>query len=1219
MRRGFNAKPYRPPAGGFAPFPNPNVYSHFRPKLNKLPRYTNSTNITIQPGLVGKPATKPLLVTPDSCEDQLNNGMPYGSWIGLYGDGLYLPKFLGGRLTNTFNLNGKANRGGDCRQRGFKNVQAGRQWHGFFPWTSAETANCPDTICSGGTPAPYRSYQPNPTQVKYLTLATAVTTFNYEDWSNDAHPSIITGGVSGAVNIDPLSGYITHNILTNETDTAKGLDSGSDLIYKYASGGAGYTRDLMAPYPQTNYTHGMTTVLDNVVSQDVHCPGVTLPILGGSIEDLVGSLSSNMPAITDPNNYNQHKTWVDSSGAFPQNYDVTITWSRTATVYSWNIVYNYLIGSDPSNPLTSSFKYSFAGTLTLSNANNSSDVRSDCQSLLGYWDMTDDKNYPWRSDGLWQIAPLVTRDESSDAKPYGFFPALVDDHRSPVADKNGNNPYTDAPNTSPTPVGWGPRPGWTDASTTNNDNSGVPPSSPDYGYAAAWIPTYAPMAWFDTGAYGFYYGDDPVANHSGALALDYKRYGKTGKILGMPLPRALTDGDSYWYDSGFTVDPTGVYENFFDYRAEVWRMCDSGSGIDLYQQGNGEWLQDKINATGALLPLSATQWTPNNIAFTKPPFGWIINYDKNIYVAGGTDFFASGQSLMMQKIAYIKEIWPSQDFARPAGADKFIFDETKVYCVVNISGSGGGSTWTLTALDGTTPPDGLDLSGTWGGKSVVGFYTGCSYSGGTLTLGTKVSDVPSDWASASGDTTTAFGKLRWPAVAALLGRNYVLQVADIGVARVLKTYSLTSLGLGTTADALDLYDVNMNQLASNATVTRIKRWKSQNYSLGNVIIDSNANLQVCTRAGTAGGSEPTWATHTGDTTLDGDPSGGVIWTLVLTGSFAVDQTFTVANSYSSISKTAWITIHGAANWYWDDNSIKGDYVYYDWTFDYRTNGEIARLAGVTDCAGHTPPSGGPTANYNFSAFTQSQNAIQFNPCSPMVLCSSPNGEIFDNGMTFGTIYTIRNNDTGALRTSVAAPTLASNETLVQQPAWPATFNFDASYGARWQSEFEEIMIELYWQGPHRPCGLDSSIAWTEDGTDGNGICEANSGTVYYFQHRPYVEARSVLPSNGGPNQNETAPALPSGITVGSLSPVTHSDGLQPPNDQFIIGVDINTGNPSAAWTTWGYRQQIEQGACAPASCRFNYVDTENLPCVADKSLPPPSPPNTSLGGLGGLT
>lgn len=49
------------------------------------------------------------------------------------------------------------------------------------------------------------------------------------------------------------------------------------------------------------------------------------------------------------------------------------------------------------------------------------------------------------------------------------------------------------------------------------------------------------------------------------------------------------------------------------------------------------------------------------------------------------------------------------------------------------------------------------------------------------------------------------------------------------------------------------------------------------YVIGNLIVDSNGNVQRCTTAGTSGGAHPAWSTTIGLTTNDSAP---LVWTLV---------------------------------------------------------------------------------------------------------------------------------------------------------------------------------------------------------------------------------------------------------------------------------------------------------------------------------------------------
>lgn len=61
-----------------------------------------------------------------------------------------------------------------------------------------------------------------------------------------------------------------------------------------------------------------------------------------------------------------------------------------------------------------------------------------------------------------------------------------------------------------------------------------------------------------------------------------------------------------------------------------------------------------------------------------------------------------------------------------------------------------------------------------------------------------------------------------------------------------------------------------------AVATANPNWAASHaYVVGNLIVDSNGNVQECTTAGTSGASAPTWATTIGNTTSDGS----AVWTL----------------------------------------------------------------------------------------------------------------------------------------------------------------------------------------------------------------------------------------------------------------------------------------------------------------------------------------------------
>ncbi|MDE2096170.1 MAG: hypothetical protein KGL39_02920 [Patescibacteria group bacterium] len=1158
MKRGSFGVPYRGPAGGWpvAIPPYPDLYRDLEPSLDGLTKEVNETVITLQQNQVGRPMTRPALIPPPAggnCQQPWSNGLPIGPWIGLL-DNQGLPYILGGNsvglgvLRNTFQQQGTNSKGLNCRLRGFKNVQAARNWHGVLGWLS-DAYGCPDTNCNTGSGncsggswddslSQYLSYHATAGQTKYRTLTSSGSlVWIRDDGTTTAHQNC---QVSGAVSIDANSGLKTSTLLTAEQDYDIDDGTGTRTDTANISGGAGYT-----PTSNGTVTHGLATLIDAFAGADVHCAFPVPPSFGTDIVTYMRNLNESIcantanysaytlfPAITDPNNYTGAASFTNLTDTYTNSY--TVTWSRTDTVAHFKVVYTTSGGTSPSSgdPLIS---YTLDVTWTLSNANTSGGVMSDVATLMNYWPLNDDGMYPWRTDGVWPVAPLVTREEANGPQvPTGFNTYTVDDLRSPINDKNGNAPFT-TPNTPP-PLGW-------TYSPNNNDVNGLPPSNPSYLGPAAWLPTYAQMSWFDPNAYGFYF--PPGYDQSNSAAQGWKQFALTGKVLGMPMPRAFTDANSYWYDPTVTVPGGGVdFQNFFDYRAQIWKCCEWGGGSnpyrDFYLWGHGEWLYDAITRTAAQLPHCATQWTDNIHAMSLPPYAFIIEGDQQTYDQNGppgpsSDFHSSWTGVVAQKCCEIQEIWPEEDYFRPAGADKFTFDESQtVYCLTGTA---------LTNNDGT-PAASLTKTGVWGGASAGGFYNGFTTDGsGTITLGPKVSNVPSDWTQPV-DAATAFGELRWYAVApSILGRAAVTSVTDLGGSRKLTLASaLTTLGLTVAADDVDIYDASMTLLASNVAVTRVD-----------------------------------------------------------------DTHFDVPTALATIATAAWITSHGAPHWYWDDNQRKGDFTAFQWLYDYRTNGEFTRLAGVTDCGGHTPPSGGPSLNNGYAATSalvaactagnsltwasgnyQAQGGMVYRPCNPGVIAFTPNGEAWGN--------------------AVVIP-------------FPATFYFDDVYGARWQGEIEQAMVDLYWQTPHRPCGLDPTLdTWNMD--DGN--CHANAanlagGTDYWFAHYPLVESRISLPSNGGNAQNENAPSLPSGITLGYNNPVTYpalTNVLYPPG---TVGFTPNTGNPASTYPPWQYRLTIENSSCAPASCRFPYADVENLACLqlvfVQDNVPPPAP----LGGLPGLT
>jgi len=93
-------------------------------------------------------------------------------------------------------------------------------------------------------------------------------------------------------------------------------------------------------------------------------------------------------------------------------------------------------------------------------------------------------------------------------------------------------------------------------------------------------------------------------------------------------------------------------------------------------------------------------------------------------------------------------------------------------------------------------------------------------------------------------------------------------------------YSVGTTDYGATGIAIQ--EVGLFANAASVTLpaaiaTANSTWAaSHSYSIGNLIVDSNGNIQRCTTAGTSAGAAPAWSTTLSGTTADNS----VVWTLV---------------------------------------------------------------------------------------------------------------------------------------------------------------------------------------------------------------------------------------------------------------------------------------------------------------------------------------------------
>ena len=309
-----------------------------------------------------------------------------------------------------------------------------------------------DTTSDGSltwTCCPY--YHPptmmQPDQTRYRTMAVDMSLVSKNGPGSDYAPSPYVRGsasASGSSTVGALTGVITSSISTTETDYQyhPGTIYDPEAEVATMTGGAGTVwTDVGGVLTPTNYSSGMTTVLDAIVNTDPHCMA-DLPIpnfcgstggggaggtggsgggpLGaGTIQALIDVWNVRaadlpgcpfLPILSDPNAYIQSLTftWTDTTV-----FDIAITISKTETTASWQV--NYSV----SGPLEEQ-SYVFSATMTLSDPYTAQDVQSDIETnLLPIWKLNGPE--PWRTDPWTSIMPLVCRREAQTAvSPLGF-------------------------------------------------------------------------------------------------------------------------------------------------------------------------------------------------------------------------------------------------------------------------------------------------------------------------------------------------------------------------------------------------------------------------------------------------------------------------------------------------------------------------------------------------------------------------------------------------------------------------------------------------------------------------------------------------------------------------------------------------------------------------------------------------------------------------------
>lgn len=900
-----------------------------------------------------------------------------------------------------------------CHKRGFKNVAAKRFWHGVFGWTSPQLT---PTCCQSGTGTCY-----DPGDGLYIY---GYTMYQYI-------PYISSPDNTKYLSVSPTMSYgltsSSDTVVTTISGTASGTvsvspDSGeisSSLLTTETktSNGAGVTQyDVSGGYDSISHTYGWHTELDTICMADFH--NGNNPIPGGTLDGAVYAFNSTLCSTL-----HDGSSIVQGGYSFmPQVTDLN-NYSGSGSYVLLNpdsTIYKTVSSTISWSRSATTYTFSVVSNSILTNPTEtipSTQLNIHGTSVLGGTSIpgggASGGNYDLRADAAGLLSNWMLNDDA-------LYPWRTDGYTTVMPKVSRLEVQS---NISPLYLGF------------------VPATMDNHGAAKNGDGTYQQITWKDMSNAWAWLGADESAS---LIKIN------DGSVIGSP-------------------NPAG-YQGYFQFGFIDMRGCCIDSNFDWGTYGYGGTAPD-------YLPKNATNWTNWFESMSMPAFGAKACYNDGSLVplTGCSYDGTSDPAFWMVKWAEIGEPLQSINFARPAGYDKFLLDETNVYCY---------NSGILYQQDGITPATGLTLTGTWGGASVSGFFNGATTDGsGNVTLGAKQFSVPSDWTTTSGDQMTAFGKLRWPTAPSLLGRIMVTAVADASSNPPFSsgwtpTYQFstaqTNFGLAwsggsaTNQEQVDIYDKTMTSLASGVTATRVS-----------------------------------------------------------------DTKFTVTTSYPT---AYFVMIHGAScspNYQYCDDYPKGDFLYLEWTVDYRTAGEITRLASVTNCTGGAVP--GPSPNNGYSSFSETADALPYVACSPRVACFSPNGEVWQNGKTY------------------ALPALALDET----------------YGSRWQGQIVWSITDPFYQTPHSPCG--NNLGWAEDNA---GQCQTATDSSLYYALAPMLEARSTVPSG--------FPALPSGITIGFNAPGSPTDAAYPP----VPGGFNDDGSPVAQLTPC----ILAENLCASiaAGCAYNY-------------------------------
>ena len=1176
---GSIGQPYRPPADGWKTGQEPIYLPFFKGSSTSsyLIQDAINDNVIMPRGVIpttGSPYSRKFALacgsdescyaTPSWCCDDTSSmvgrGCPHGQWLqpnpidGYNSTFPFIPIYPTASLV-THSL---------CENWwGYKNVQAKKYQQGNPPLTDCEfyPGNNVESSCSGNI-IDYRGFNGTPNQTTYRSVtwdlnysadvsyaeatgsspcddtntpwslvnqrpgvswtSTSARTVVVDEYSGEVTTNTTNvdstfteyfsgsyeiddncGGVFGTINMD---GMWTREHLTGCGDTAEEYDFPNGHYDSYGNPQSG-PRSYHNPYSYdpgnpiagdlTNLPAGnnhmpiFVELLNewNVAAGVIECPdygnlyppGVmkvtTDPIGPPAIIPNVGnswdvSLSFDVPypadcvlLCDDPKSPLSGSAYTNKGVMGTSTLEASFT--RTATSYTFNITTHIIYGS-------CGVRYEdhqYDGSITLGDAYTGDDVQAQLDTLLSTWELTDNNIYPPRIDGYAHIAPLVTYNENYRQPSDVEVACPILDLRSPIADSNGNAPYSTGGRGIPI-----------------NDIYGAVPYSPCWiptyePGGADWTPTYDTCAWFDKSSKGFYWsgtGSQDICAATGTCSYF------DGSILGKP---SIVAG------SGST--PMLIKTGNWDWRFPVYnyKAChpEDGGYPAWYVESYGQ-----VNIGQFGLPLTATQWTNNYDAQFLFPYSFNINL---------------GLFGWKQKFCEVKQTIPSWNFNKPYGQDRFTVDETAVSCYTDWSTTpgqgilysyGGDATASAIFLNPTIPPSTNDL---WGGTDVNGFFsiTGVSGDGvGTpysLTTGSLVLNLPAGFEN-------TFCRLSYPNCPAF------------GTTPIIVTYDHTH--------SVIEFETPQNQYSGSAIVDFYKG----TFNPQNIFVPKQSPLAS-------------------SVTIN-----------------YVDDFH--ASASGDFQKANFLISSGSKTW-WCDDQPKGQVVTLEWVVDNRTNSEVGRLSGLTDCMGLPVPTGS-NPNLGYKSFKATQVSIV-----SASLDGIPENECGSTcGNTAWIIYS--NNDEGVW---------SNNSRQYSIP----NVTYDYFYNSRWQGEVVQNQQTFDFQTPHKRCEVDPYYVVGPRSDDGScqgsyTVMGAGGATFYhdYYGLPQQIEPFLTLPTTkllDGTTDGAPNPLSSSGHFKWMIDdPTVTSSGITPP---YIKNVAVG-GAPVSMLYIWN----LKANACATICSLYDY-------------------------------